>query len=134
MSKKQIDVVAAAIINNQQVLAMQRSEKMTLAGFWEFPGGKIEMGESAKEALIREIKEELAVDIEIIDYINEHTYRYDFGVVSLKVYTAKILAGSVTLIEHSDKKWLEAQELVDLNWAPVDIPAVKILAKQLTES
>ena len=130
MSVNKIEVVAAAIINDQHVLAMQRSETMTLPGFWEFPGGKIETGESEQEALIREIKEELTVDIEIIEYINEYSYEYDFGVVSLTVYTAKITSGSITLIEHSDKKWLKGKELLDLNWAPVDIPAVGILAKK----
>lgn len=130
---KKIEVVAAAIIDDQQVLAMQRSQAMTLPGFWEFPGGKIETGESDTEALIREIKEELTVDIEIIEYINEYSYTYDFGLVSLKVYTAKITSGSIQMIEHSDKKWLKAEELLDLNWAPVDIPAVEILASQLAQ-
>lgn len=132
LSRKKIEVVAAAIINNQQVLAMQRSETMTLSGFWEFPGGKIETGESEVEALIREIKEELTVDIEIIEYINEYSYEYDFGLVTLKVYSAKIISGSITLIEHSAKKWLKPSELLDLQWAPVDIPAVKILSRKLT--
>lgn len=130
---KKIEVVAAAIINSQRVLSMQRSEDMTLPGFWEFPGGKIEVGESDTEALIREIKEELTVDIEIIEYINEYSYIYDFGVVSLKVYTAEITSGSIQMIEHSDKKWLKHDELFDLNWAPVDIPAVEILARKLAQ-
>lgn len=133
LSVKKIEVVAAAIIKEQQVLAMQRSDAMTLPGFWEFPGGKIEVGESETDALVREIKEELTVDIEILDYINEYSYEYDFGLVSLKVYTAKITSGSIQLIEHSDKKWLEANELMDLRWAPVDIPAVEILVSKLTE-
>lgn len=130
---KKIEVVAAAIIKDQHVLAMQRSDAMTLPGFWEFPGGKIETGESEATALIREIKEELTVDIEIIEYINKYTYQYDFGLVTLNVYTAKITSGSIKLIEHSNKKWLKADELLALNWAPVDIPAVKILARKLTE-
>lgn len=128
---KTIKVVGAAIINNQQVLAMQRSEAMSLSGYWEFPGGKIEPGESDKEALKREIKEELNINIEVIEYINEYSYEYDFGVVSLKVYTARIISGSITLLEHSDKKWLSADQLSEINWAPVDIPAVKILTKKL---
>lgn len=131
MSVNKIEVVAAAIIRDQQVLAMQRSDSMTLSGFWEFPGGKIEANESETEALIREIKEELTVDIEIGEYINEYSYEYDFGIVTLKVYTAKITSGSVQLVEHSDKKWLNADDLLALNWAPVDIPAVEILAKKL---
>ncbi len=132
MSKDTIRVVGAAIIKGNQVLAAQRSSGMSLAGFWEFPGGKIEANESEEEALIREIKEELTVDIQIIDYINEYSYAYDFGVVNLKVYTAEITAGSIILKEHSDKRWLIADELSSVNWAPVDLPAVKILKQYLS--
>lgn len=131
MTTKEISVVGAAIVNGSKVLAMQRSEAMSLAGFWEFPGGKIEAGESAKEALIREIKEELGVEIELIDYLNEYSYGYDFGIVSLKVYTAKIISGAITLHEHSAKKWLSADNIMSVNWAPVDIPAVQLLSEQL---
>lgn len=131
MTKKQIKVVGAAIIKDNKVLAMQRSETMTLPGMWEFPGGKIEANETEEKALIREIKEELNVDIEILDYINEASYDYDFGTVSLKVYTGQIISGQLTLEEHSAGKWLEAKDLSDINWAPVDIPAAKALKKIL---
>lgn len=131
MTKKQIKVVGAAIIKDNKVLAMQRSETMTLPGMWEFPGGKIEANETEEKALIREIKEELNVDIEILDYINETSYDYDFGTVSLKVYTGQIISGQLTLEEHSAGKWLEAKDLSDINWAPVDIPAAKALKKIL---
>lgn len=131
MSEKRIEVVGAAIIKEDKVLAMQRSEQMTLPGMWEFPGGKLEKNETEEEALIREIKEELDVDIQVNDYINEATYPYDFGTVSLKVYTAEIISGEISLEEHSDGKWLRADELAEINWAPVDIPAAKILAEYL---
>lgn len=134
MNNKLIEVVGAAIIEDNKVLATERSHSMTLSGMWEFPGGKIEANESEKEALIREIKEELKVDIEILDYINEATYTYDFGTVSLKVYTAKITSGELVLEEHSDSKWLTAAELAKINWAPVDIPAVKALSEFLNET
>lgn len=128
---KKIEVVAAAIIKDSKVLAVQRSGLMTLSGFWEFPGGKIKEGESEREALIREIKEELMVDIEVMDYVNKYSYAYNFGRVTLTVYTAEIKAGSIKLIEHSAMKWLKADKLSALDWAPGDIPAVKILAQKL---
>ena len=131
MTDNQIEVVGAAIIKNQKVLAMQRSETMTLPGLWEFPGGKIEADESEEEALVREIKEELNIDIEILDYVNEASYPYDFGTVCLKVYTAQIIEGEISLEEHRDGKWLAADELYEVTWAPVDIPAVEALKQIL---
>lgn len=131
MTKKIIEVVGAAIIKEDKVLAMQRSEQMTLPGMWEFPGGKVEADETEQEALIREIKEELNVTINILDYINEASYDYEFGTVQLKVYTAEIISGQITLEEHSDGKWVTADELKNIDWAPVDIPAAKALVKVL---
>ena len=133
MMEKRIEVVGAAIIKEHKVLAMQRSESMTLPGMWEFPGGKIESGESEQEALVREIKEELNIEIEILNFLNEAYYPYDFGTVSLKVYIAEIIAGEISLEEHSAGKWLAADELYEVNWAPVDIPAVKALETILKE-
>ena len=131
MTKKIIEVVGAAIIKEDKVLVMQRSNQMTLPGMWEFPGGKVEANETEQEALIREIKEELSVTINILDYINEASYDYDFGTVQLKVYTAEIISGQITLEEHSDGKWVMADELKNIDWAPVDIPAAKALVKIL---
>ena len=131
MTKKIIEVVGAAIIKEDKVLVMQRSNQMTLPGMWEFPGGKVEANETEQEALIREIKEELSVTINILDYINEASYDYDFGTVQLKVYTAEIISGQIALEEHSDGKWVTADELKNIDWAPVDIPAAKALVKVL---
>lgn len=129
MSEKIIEVVGAAIIDDGRILAMQRSKNMSLPGFWEFPGGKIEPGEDDHSALIREIKEELNVDIHILDYVNEAIYEYSFGRIKLRVYTAEIISGELILNEHSDKKWLNKKELNTVEWAPVDMPAVKKLEK-----
>lgn len=129
---KKIEVVAAAILDGEKVLAMQRSEKMSLPGLWEFPGGKIEARESTSDALKREIYEELGIEIELIDYLNNHSHRYDFGTVVLTVYTAKISSGSIQMHEHSDKKWLNADQLLSIPWAPADIPAVKLLIEKLS--
>ena len=131
MTKKIIEVVGAAIIKEDKVLVMQRSNQMTLPGMWEFPGGKVEANETEQEALIREIKEELSVTINILDYINEASYDYDFGTVQLKVYTAEIISGQITLEEHSAGKWVTGDELKNIDWAPVDIPAAKALVKIL---
>ena len=78
MSKKIIHVVAAAIEKDGKIFCAQRPEGKSLGGFWEFPGGKLEAGESPEQALIREIQEELNSEIEIISFVNEASYDYDF--------------------------------------------------------
>ena len=130
MSKKIIHVVAAAIERDGKIFCAQRPEGKSLGGFWEFPGGKLEAGESPEQALIREIQEELNSEIEIISYINEASYDYDFGTVVMKTYHAKLVSGNLELLEHQNSTWLAPQDLKSLNWAPVDRPAVELLTKK----
>ena len=130
MSKKIIHVVAAAIEKDGKIFFAQRPEGKSLGGFWEFPGGKLEAGESPEQALIREIQEELNSEIEIISFVNEASYDYDFGTVVMKTYHAKLLSGNLELLEHQNSTWLAPHELKSLNWAPVDRPAVELLTKK----
>ncbi|MGT2807568.1 (deoxy)nucleoside triphosphate pyrophosphohydrolase [Streptococcus iniae] len=130
MSKKIINVVAAAIEKDGKLFCAQRPSNKSLGGYWEFPGGKLEFGESPEEALIREIKEEFNAEIEIIEFINESSYNYDFGTVVMKTFLSKLLSDHLELLEHQDSKWLVPKELSTLNWAPVDIPAVQLLQKR----
>ena len=130
MSKKIINVVAAAIEKDGKFFCAQRPEGKSLGGFWEFPGGKLENGESPEQALIREIKEELNSDIEILAYINEASYDYDFGTVNMKTYHAKLISGNLELLEHQNSTWLLPTQLPTLNWAPVDRTAVELLSNK----
>ena len=130
MSKKIIHVVAAAIEKDGKRFCAQRPEGKSLGGFWEFPGGKLEAGESPEQALIREIQEELNSEIEIISFVNEASYDYDFGTVVMKTFHAKLLSGKLELLEHQNSTWLAPHELKSLNWAPVDRPAVELLTKK----
>ena len=130
MSKKVINVVAAAIEKDGLIFCAQRPEGKSLGGFWEFPGGKLENGETPEEALIRELKEEFDSEIEVISFLNEASYEYDFGIVTMKTYLSKLISGELKLLEHQDSKWLPIEELSELEWAPVDIPAVKCLQKK----
>lgn len=130
MSKKIINVVAAAIEKDGKIFCAQRPEGKSLGGFWEFPGGKLEEGESEEQALLREIQEEFNAEIEIIEFINEASYEYDFGTVTMKTFLCKLLSDQLDLLEHQDSLWLSPNELSSLNWAPVDRPAVELLRKK----
>lgn len=115
---KIIRVVGAAIIQDGQVLCLQRGQEMSLAGLWEFPGGKLEAGETETQALAREIKEELTLEIEVGDWVTTAEYAYEFATIQLAVYKAKILSGSLTLLEHQASRWVQPQDLMSLEWRP----------------
>lgn len=128
---KRINVVGAVFIKDGKVLAAKRSASMALPGLWEFPGGKIEAGETAQEALLREISEELNCDIEVGNYLTTTDYQYPFGTVSLTTYFAELKGDEPELTEHAEIRWLSPSELFEVDWAPADIPAVELLAKRI---
>ncbi|WP_449599678.1 (deoxy)nucleoside triphosphate pyrophosphohydrolase [Paenibacillus sp. Marseille-Q9583] len=130
--KKHIYVVGAVIIENNKILCAQRGATKTLAYKWEFPGGKIEEGETPQAALKREINEEMNCSIEIGEEIETTVYEYDFGFVHLTTFYCHLLSGTPTLTEHVAIQWLSAHELMSLDWAPADIPAVHNIQKKLT--
>lgn len=129
MSKKEIHVVGAVIIEDDKILCAQRGATKTLAYKWEFPGGKIEKGETEQEALKREIQEELRCNIEVLDQIEYTIYEYDFGIVHLTTFYCRLTEGEPVLTEHVALKWVNQEELPDLDWAPADIPAMQKIAE-----
>ena len=129
--KKLIKVVGAIIENeNNEILCALRSTKMSLPNLWEFPGGKIEKGESLADAIAREIKEELDCTVSFIDIFNENTYEYDNFIVNLTTARCKLTEGQPTANEHDKLIWLPKENLFSLNWAPADISAVEQLVKE----
>lgn len=126
--KKNIYVVGAVIIKNGKILCAQRSENTSLPNLWEFPGGKIEDGETPEEALRREIVEELDCNITVKDKVEHTVYEYDFGTVHLTTYLCYLLNDAPVLLEHQAIKWLNPKELHTLEWAPADIPAINKLS------
>ncbi|WP_413332180.1 (deoxy)nucleoside triphosphate pyrophosphohydrolase [Brevibacterium sp. GP-SGM9] len=125
--KKEINVVGAVVTNDGTVLAAQRSENMSLPGMWEFPGGKIEPGETPRTALVREMKEELLCTVEIGDQVASTRHEYDFGFVTLTTFYATLVEGAPQLTEHSEIRWIDAANLDSVEWAPADVPAVETI-------
>lgn len=130
--KKNIHVVGAVIVKNDKILCAQRGPDKSLPYKWEFPGGKIELGETPQEALKREIHEEMHCEIEIGEKVEHTVYEYDFGIVHLTTYICKLVEGNPVLTEHEEIKWLAPNELEKLDWAPADIPAIEWLANEYT--
>lgn len=125
MEKPVYQVVGAAILDEDgKILCAQRGYG-SLMGKWEFPGGKIEPGESDKEALKREIKEELNIDIEVYDLVDESYNEYKDFNVNLKVYKCKQIGGQIKDEEHQALKWSSVEELEDIDWADADKPIVE---------
>lgn len=122
--KKQINVVGAVIVREGLILCAQRGPAGALGGKWEFPGGKIERGETPQQALEREIVEELECSVVVGDQVESTVYEYDFGVVTLTTFYCELVTGAPQLTEHSDVQWRAPSELGELDWAPADIPAV----------
>lgn len=124
---KTINVVAAVIMKEGKVFATQRGYGEFKDG-WEFPGGKVEAGESPEEALCREICEELEVEVNVGDLIDTIEYDYPAFHLSMKCYACTIAGGSPHLLEHESARWLSADQLDSVAWLPADITLIPKIA------
>jgi 8-oxo-dGTP diphosphatase len=123
---KTIEVVAAIIIKDGQVFATQRGYG-EWQGWWEFPGGKIEAGECPKDALVREIREELDAEIKVGELLETVEWDYPDFHLRMHCFKAHICRGEIHLHEHADSRWLGQGELHSVDWLPADVEVVKAL-------
>lgn len=119
---KEIEVVAAIIVDDECILATQRGYG-DLAGGWEFPGGKVEPGETNEDALVREIHEELDARIEVKQPLVTVEYQYPTFFLRMHCYLCH-LESSITLLEHQAAKWVSKDDIDSLEWLPADIEVV----------
>ena len=129
-----LEVVAAVFCRDDRVLCLRRSASRSQAGLWEFPGGKVEVNETLTEALVREIKEELCVVIEVGDYLGENLHPSEIKTreepgqqIRLHAFLVDDWSGDIELIDHDQMLWCTATQMQTLNWSAADVPFVDLL-------
>lgn len=126
---KTIWVVGAAILRDDEVLAALRGPSMSHPGVWEFPGGKVEEGETPRECLARELEEELGVEADVGELIARGESTVDGRRIILDVFACRIRAGQPVAREHAELRWVSRTAIDDVEWAEADLPAVDALRR-----
>lgn len=116
-----IDVVAGIIYKDDKFLIAQRNLKKSQGGLWEFPGGKVEIGERPEDALVREIKEEFDAHIIVDSYVGENIYHYPEKDIRLLFYKARLVGDKIKALEHEDFKWITKEDKDKFEFAGADI-------------
>ena len=129
---KVINVVAAIIVRDGAVLATQRGYG-DFKGGWEFPGGKVEPGESEREAVARELKEELEMDVTVGELFDVVEYDYPTFHLSMKCYLCTVGQGEYVLKEHQDARWLSRDTIDEVEWLPADLGLIRKLKEDVLE-
>ena len=124
-----IKVVAGVVIKENKCLIARRSPGRNLAGLWEFPGGKLEAGETPQECLRRELREELEIDITVGSFVAESYFEYESGSIHLLAYQAAWESGELTLNVHDAYAWVSADQLLDYTYPPADVPVLQELVR-----
>lgn len=120
-----VEVVAALIWNGEKFMICQRPANKKRGLLWEFVGGKVEKGESKEQALIRECKEELDIEIEVDSEFISTKHTYPDITINLTVFNSRIVSGKPTLLEHKDLKWITKNEISNYNFCPADVVILK---------
>lgn len=128
--KKIVRVVAAIVKDGDRILAMQRGHGQ-FKGKWEFPGGKVEVGETSTAALLREMKEEMDAEVEIGELVHTVEYNYPDFHLSMDCFFCSIHSGQWEMKEHLDARWLKKEELDSVEWLPADVGLIELLKREL---
>lgn len=125
-----INVVAAIITNSEgKILIAQRNLKKSQGGLWEFPGGKIELNETLEEAIVREIKEELNMEIKCNNYFDEKIYEYPDKTIKLIALNCSMISDNYKVLEHEKIAWINLDEFYNFDFAPADVYFVEKIIK-----
>ncbi|PWD98783.1 (deoxy)nucleoside triphosphate pyrophosphohydrolase [Marinilabilia rubra] len=122
-----ITVTAAIIQKGAKILITRRAPGKHLAGYWEFPGGKLDQNETEQECLAREIQEELNITIQVDEFYRENIHQYANKQILLKAFKCSLVSGDIILRDHDKMAWINNNELTNYEFAPADIPIVKAL-------
>lgn len=128
-----IDVAAAIIFSGDRFLIARRAPHKDQAGFWEFPGGKLEADEDPKDCLIREIYEELSLKISIDNHLIDNIFIYPGKTINLKAYICKLISGDPHLTDHDHLEWILPAALNEYHFAPADVAVVAELKNYLND-
>lgn len=128
-SMKTIRVACGIIWKEDKIFIARRKPEKSMGGYWEFPGGKIEIGETPQEALQRELKEELGMLVTVGDYFSTNTHQHENITIELIAYNASFISSDYQLVDHDAYQWEDVKNLQTYNWAPADIPIVKKLVQ-----
>jgi 8-oxo-dGTP diphosphatase len=122
-------VTAAILIRDEKVFIGQRKSGKQMANLWEFPGGKLEEGETPQECLVREMREEFGIEVATREYFGESLYHYEHGAIRLLAYLVDWTGGEMKSIDHQDCRWVAFNDLEGYEFVPADLPFVQKLRK-----